>query len=603
MAAVPSIGRAAAVRVPPAPAAADTTHALYERYGQQINRFCFQRLRNREEAEDATQTTFLNAFRGLERGASVEFESAWLYKIALNVCLTKQRSSHRRRLVEAPSDFKLIDDLLPSPEPDTDELFGLDVALRLMPEQQRRAFLLREWQGLSYKEIAEEMRLSQSAVETLLFRARRSLAEALTQAPNERRGRGRPRKLTNFSSTAAFVKTLFLGGGAKVAATVAAVAATSVVAATPAVRHQLIDAVLKKPVPPRHTTPAPTRPAEQAQLAATAPQRAPTLAEGALRVSYARLAIWKRASEPRPALVSPAPPPSLARNHAAAAATALAAATQSVPTGTATVAAPTPPVDQSASSDTTTGAAQPESAAPTGQATATSPAATVGAVTPAVPPPAASTSATTSPSVPGPSTAQSPKKDPVSFAPAPASIQPGQTTIAGQAAAAAQPVTSTSLPPGQAKKSGDQSSPAGGRQTAESSQGSKDSKKDPGSFSPPATQTTRANATNAAFAPAAAVSAATPSPSVQGTSGQSPQAAAALPAPGAATTATPIVPTAQPGSASLPASAAQQPAPAAPTPAPSASPAPSYVPPVQAKQDGGDSQAGNGNGRGKGKDR
>jgi RNA polymerase sigma-70 factor (ECF subfamily) len=187
MAAVPSRGCAAAIRVTHEPAAAAATHALYVRYGQQIYRFCLHRLRNREEAEDAAQTTFLNAFRGLERGDSVKFEAAWLYKIALHVCLTKQRSSQLRRLVEASGDFDSIDELLPSPELDADELFGLDNALRLMPEQQRRAFLLREWQGLSYKEIAAEMELSQAAVETLLFRARRSLAEALTNTAYERR--------------------------------------------------------------------------------------------------------------------------------------------------------------------------------------------------------------------------------------------------------------------------------------------------------------------------------------------------------------------------------------------------------------------------------
>ena len=106
MAAVPSKGRAAAVRMPHAPGAADTTHALYERYGQQIYRFCLQRLRNREEAEDATQTTFLNAFRGLERGTAVEFEAAWLYKIALHACLTRQRISAQRRLVEVPREAR-----------------------------------------------------------------------------------------------------------------------------------------------------------------------------------------------------------------------------------------------------------------------------------------------------------------------------------------------------------------------------------------------------------------------------------------------------------------------------------------------------------------
>ena len=50
-----------------------------------------------------------------------------------------------------------------------------------MPEQQRRAILLREWQGLSYREVAAELEVSQSAVETLIFRARRSLAQGLEQ--------------------------------------------------------------------------------------------------------------------------------------------------------------------------------------------------------------------------------------------------------------------------------------------------------------------------------------------------------------------------------------------------------------------------------------
>ena len=56
-----------------------------------------------------------------------------------------------------------------------------------MPEQQRRALLLREWQGLSYKEIADELDLSQAAVETLLFRARRSLATRARREPKPKR--------------------------------------------------------------------------------------------------------------------------------------------------------------------------------------------------------------------------------------------------------------------------------------------------------------------------------------------------------------------------------------------------------------------------------
>jgi len=212
MAAVPSEGHAAAAPFRLQQSEGEATRLLYERHQRKILSFCQHQLGNREEAEDATQITFMNAFRGLKRGTSPEFETAWLYKIAHNVCLTKQRNSYRRRLVEAPSDFELIEELVPAHEGDSDELFGLTSALRVLPEQQRRALLLREWQGLSYREIADEMRLSQAAVETLLFRARRSLADALTASPGERRGRGRPPRSGSVSPNVATLKSLLAGG-------------------------------------------------------------------------------------------------------------------------------------------------------------------------------------------------------------------------------------------------------------------------------------------------------------------------------------------------------------------------------------------------------
>jgi RNA polymerase sigma factor (sigma-70 family) len=240
--AVPSEGHAAAA---PSRFASEgeATRLLYERHQRKILSFCKHQLGSREEAEDATQITFLNAFRGMRRGTSPEFESAWLFKIAHNVCLTKQRNSYRRGLIEAPSDFTLIEERVPAHENDADELFGLPAALRVIPEQQRRALLLREWQGLAYKEIADEMRLSQAAVETLLFRARRSLADALTKDPAEKPKRGRPRTTSNLGSGIAAVKSLLIGGSVKVAATVATVAATSAVTVTPAVRHDVMTAV------------------------------------------------------------------------------------------------------------------------------------------------------------------------------------------------------------------------------------------------------------------------------------------------------------------------------------------------------------------------
>jgi RNA polymerase sigma factor (sigma-70 family) len=180
VAAVPSIGRATRVERSDAPGAAAAA-VLYRRYSGQIYGYCLHQLGSREEAEDAVQTTFMNAFRGLQRGVVPELESAWLFKIAHNVCLSRRRSSWRRRRVEVPNNFEVLQEVVPGREQVADELIRLQDVLEEMPENQRRAILLREWQGLMYREISNELGLSQAAVETLIFRARRALAQGLEQ--------------------------------------------------------------------------------------------------------------------------------------------------------------------------------------------------------------------------------------------------------------------------------------------------------------------------------------------------------------------------------------------------------------------------------------
>jgi RNA polymerase sigma factor (sigma-70 family) len=257
LAAVPSIGRASRVEGAAAPEAA-ATRELYERYADQIFRYCLHQLGSREEAEDAVQSTFLNAFRGIKRGVVPDLESAWLFKIAHNVCLSRRRSSWRRGRIESPTDFEVVEELAAAPPRLADELIGLQDVLEQLPETQRRAILLREWQGLSYREIATELELSQAAVETLIFRARRSLATGLEEPPAPGR-RGFARAL-DLGAVFTGVKSLLLGGSAatKIAATVAAVSATTVVAAAPVVEHhgQI------RPQPTRsvpHTQPVPKK--------------------------------------------------------------------------------------------------------------------------------------------------------------------------------------------------------------------------------------------------------------------------------------------------------------------------------------------------------
>src|SRR5438067_5305964 len=111
-------------------------------------------LGSREEAEDAVQTTFMNAFRGLSRGIVPELESAWLFKIAHNVCLSRRRATWRRGRIESPADFELVEELTPAPSPRAEELIGLQDVLEGHAENQRRAILLREWQGLACREIS-----------------------------------------------------------------------------------------------------------------------------------------------------------------------------------------------------------------------------------------------------------------------------------------------------------------------------------------------------------------------------------------------------------------------------------------------------------------
>ena len=224
MAAAPSIGRAAGVEAPAAAPGSLAAQTLYERHADRVLAYCVYHLRDRNEAEDALQTTFMHAFRALQRGVVPEIELAWLLSIARNVCLTRWNTNRRRGEREVARDPHVLQEVAPCREREGEELFRLQEALEAMPERERRAILLREWQGLSYREIAAELGLSQSAVETLIFRARRVLANGLrgVPAPNKRRAA----LGLDLSSLLGALKSLLGGAAAKVAVGAAVVAAT-----------------------------------------------------------------------------------------------------------------------------------------------------------------------------------------------------------------------------------------------------------------------------------------------------------------------------------------------------------------------------------------
>ena len=281
LSAVPSVNRASypggAARAPQAA----TTEGLYERHSAKILGYCMHQLGSREEAEDAVQTTFMNAFRALGRGVVPEAETAWLFKIAENVCLSRRRSSWRRGRIESPSDFDVIEEIVPGPSRQRDELIGIEDALASMPEQQRRAILLREWQGLSYREIAGELEVSQSAVETLIFRARRSLAQGLEQPDlvkkPKRKSFRRALHVIDLGTVVLAAKALLVGGVAVTAAATAASVTPKVeghsprpAAAAPALVASAPTPTPRKPHPlpwcALRTTPRPASPASRPRL-------------------------------------------------------------------------------------------------------------------------------------------------------------------------------------------------------------------------------------------------------------------------------------------------------------------------------------------------
>jgi RNA polymerase sigma factor (sigma-70 family) len=316
MVAVAGAGRADAGR------AASLTQDLYTRFGSQVHAYCLARLRSREEAEDAVQTTFLNVFRALERGTEAREEQAWLFAIAKNVCGARRSSSVRRLRLEAPNDFEVLQETVPAPaQASTDDLFGLEDALEAMPENQRRAILLREWQGLSYREIATALGLTQTAVETLIFRGRRTLAKAL-EGPAEaaqprRQAARRLAQGLDLGGLVAAVKTLVTGGAAVKAVVVAVAAGT----ATGAVSQ-----VATKTLTQRHRThaaqpvAAAAAPAPAAPALARGPASRPAVLAAPARVHAARqttpLAPVRRrtlepASDPLPEPASVAPQPAV----------------------------------------------------------------------------------------------------------------------------------------------------------------------------------------------------------------------------------------------------------------------------------------------------
>jgi RNA polymerase sigma-70 factor (ECF subfamily) len=151
---------------------------LYRRHVGDVYHYALAVLRNPTDAEDVTQTTFLNAYRAYRRGERPQAPQNWLIAIAHNVCRQRFRQSQRR-----PSEVAFEDDVADTiTDEDVPSAQDIRNALGHLAFNQRAALVMRELEGRTYGEIAEILGLSVSAVETLIFRARRALREQLEGA-------------------------------------------------------------------------------------------------------------------------------------------------------------------------------------------------------------------------------------------------------------------------------------------------------------------------------------------------------------------------------------------------------------------------------------
>src|SRR4051794_9634985 len=160
---------------------------LYERYHRRIHGYVFGMVKDHQRAEDVTQEVFVSALRRMRATERPIAFKPWVYEIAKNACIDQFRRSKRTEEVSfdadeglAPSEYGRL--VSPEPVPDAalaakHELEQVVGAFGGLSEAHHQILVLRELEGLSYREIGERMGLSRPAVESTLFRARRRLSE------------------------------------------------------------------------------------------------------------------------------------------------------------------------------------------------------------------------------------------------------------------------------------------------------------------------------------------------------------------------------------------------------------------------------------------
>ena len=166
---------------------------LVQKYRRAMVHFMFRTTRTQAAAEDLAQEVFLRVYRSRQSyEASAKF-TTWLYRIATNLAINHTRDTKYERpentvSVDAKDEetgqsFDLADGSLTAEQNlvRRERLMAIRAKVLGLPDKQRTAVLMHKYQGMDYKQIADVLKLSESATKSLLFRAYETLREQLRE--------------------------------------------------------------------------------------------------------------------------------------------------------------------------------------------------------------------------------------------------------------------------------------------------------------------------------------------------------------------------------------------------------------------------------------
>jgi RNA polymerase sigma-70 factor (ECF subfamily) len=154
-----------------------------------IFRTCLGFVHNKEDADDITQEVFIQAFQSLSGFKGNSSFPTWLYRIAVNASLNKVRKNSKNFIFQRFDNLLGLDNKINLPSDDFNDPESLMIleehrllirkVIDSLPENQRVAIVLSKYDALSQKEIAEIMKISEGAVESLIQRAKENLRKKL----------------------------------------------------------------------------------------------------------------------------------------------------------------------------------------------------------------------------------------------------------------------------------------------------------------------------------------------------------------------------------------------------------------------------------------